>query len=518
MNKFSNKEIVDAVVIGTGSGGAPVLARLAKAGLSVVALEAGKKWNPQTDFATDEKAEDKIYWNYERLSAGANPLPFGKNNSGMGVGGSTIHYTGFTPRPHPDEFTIRTDFGVGKDWPLSYWDLEPYFDELEVFLGISGHNPYPWGPSRKSRYPLEPLPLNGAAQLMKRGCDQLGIRTSPAANAILSGTYYRQHVGYRSACSNRGFCEAGCSTGAKGSMDVTFIPVAEHYGAEVRTECFVTELEKGATNKLTSVVYLKNGKKERQLCKNVFLCAGAVETPRLLLMNNAANSSGEVGKNFMANVGTQIWGEFEEMICPYKGIPASLISEDMHRPNDADFAGGYLLQSIGVMPLTYASQLTRATGVWGKELRRRMNAFNHVAGIDMHGTCLPYETNYLELSDELDEMGLPKPRIYFSANENEKRLGAHGERLMKQIWQKAGTQNMFSIQRFAHTIGTCCMGTNPQNSVVNANGKSYDIPNLYISDNSIFPGSLSANPALSIMALALRIADQFLIEQKKGHQ
>lgn len=513
MNKYSNKEIVDAVVIGTGAGGAPVLARLAKAGLHVVALEAGRKWHPQTEFATDEKAQDKIFWNYERLSAGANPLAFGKNNSGMGVGGSTIHYTGYTPRPHPDDFTIKTDFGIGKDWPLTYWDIEPYYDELEVFLGVSGPNPYPWGPPRKSKYPLEPLPLNGAAQLMQRGCRPFNIKTSPAANAILSGTYFREHVGYRAACTNRGFCQAGCSTGAKASMGVTFIPLAEHFGAEVRTECFVTELEKNRNNKITSVVYLKNGKKEKQLCKNVFLCAGAVETPRLLLMNGLSNSSGQVGKNFMANVGVQVWGEFEEMIEPYKGIPGSLISEDTHRPKDADFAGGYLLQPIGVMPLTYASQLTRATGIWGKELRTRMNAYNHVAGINMHGSCLPYETNFLELSEELDEMGLPKPRIYFSANENEKRLGAHGERLMKQIWEEAGAKNMFVFERYAHTIGTCCMGTDPDNSVVNAFGKSFGISNLYISDNSIFTGSTTVNPALTIMALALRIADNFLLEQ-----
>lgn len=515
MNKFSNKEVVDAVVIGTGAGGAPVLARLAKAGLKVVALEAGKKWNPQTDFATDERAQDKIYWNFERLSAGANPLAFGKNNSGKGVGGSTIHYTGYTPRPQPDDFTIKTDFGVGKDWPLSYWDLESYYDEIEQFLGISGPNPYPWGPSRKSKYPLAPLPLNGAAQLMKSGCDQHGIKTAPAANAILSGTYYRKYVGFRTACSNRGFCQAGCSTGAKASMDVTFIPMAEHFGAEIRTGCFVTEMQKNTNGEIASVIYIKDGKKEKQLCRNLFLCAGAIETPRLLLMNHLSNSSRQVGKNFMANVGMQVWGEFKETVRPYKGIPASLISEDTHRPKDANFAGGYLLQSIGVMPLTYAVQLTRATGVWGNELRRRMNAFNHVAGINMHGTCLPYETNFVELSEERDEMGLPKPRIYFSAKENEKKMGFHGERLMKQIWLAAGAENMFSFERYAHTIGTCCMGTNEEEAVVNSYGNSFDVPNLYISDNSIFAGSLSVNPALTIMALALRIADHFLRKQKK---
>ncbi len=136
MRSYSNNEMVDAVVIGTGAGGAPLLARLAKAGLKVVALEAGKFWNPKTDFATDEREQSKLFWNFERLSGGNDPIAFGKNNSGIGVGGSTLHYTAYTPRPQPHSFAIYSEFGVGNDWPLSYYDLEPYFDELEQFLGI----------------------------------------------------------------------------------------------------------------------------------------------------------------------------------------------------------------------------------------------------------------------------------------------------------------------------------------------------------------------------------------------
>ena len=512
MQEYSNDEIVDALIIGTGAGGAPIIARLAKAGLKVVALEAGKFWNPKEDFATDEREQNKIYWNYERLSAGKDALPFGRNNSGIGVGGSTLAYTAYTPRPHPDDFTIYKDFGVGNDWPIGYADLEPYFDELEQFLGVSGPNPYPWGPKRKNGYPLPPNPINGAAQLMERGCKELNIKTSTAANAILSKPYYQEDIGERNACINRGFCEAGCSTGAKSSTDVTFIPQAINFGAEIRTECFVTKLHNGINGEIISVTYLKNGVEETQLCKNIFLCGGAIETPRLLLINNLANSSGQVGKNFMANVGLQLWGEFEDLVHPYKGIPASLISEDLRRPKDADFASGYLLQSIGVMPITYASQFTRATGIWGNELRKKMTAYNHVAGINIHGECLPYEHNYMELSDETDELGLPKPRIFFSNGENETRMAAHGERYMNKIWKIAGAKNMFKVSRNAHIIGTCRMGNDSSDAVVNAQGKSFDIPNLYISDNSVFPSSLTVNPTLTIMAVALRTADMFLKE------
>ena len=366
---YSTIEIVDAVVIGTGAGGAPLLARLARAGLKVVALEAGKHWNPATDFATDEKAQEKLFWNDERLSAGHDPLPFGSNNSGTGVGGSTLHYTAYTPRAQPDDLQLRTDFGVGEDWPLKLTDIEPYYDEVEQFLGVSGPALYPWGPTRKRAYPLGPLPINGAGQLMERGCKEVGINTSPAANAALSAGYYQEGVGHRPACANRGFCQAGCTIGAKASMDVTYIPLAMHYGAEIRPECFVTQLVKNSSGNISEVVYIRNGQEERQRCRYVFLCAGTVETARLLLLNGLANSSGQVGRNVMAHTALQIWGEFPEDVRPYKGIPGALISEDTHRPKGVNFAGGYLLQSIGVMPVTYLSQMARGRGLWGHDLK-----------------------------------------------------------------------------------------------------------------------------------------------------
>lgn len=515
MNKFSNGEIVDAVIIGTGAGGAPLLSRLAKAGLKVVALEAGQKWIPEKDFATDEKAQDKLYWNYERLSAGKDPLSFGKNNSGIGLGGSTLHFTGYTPRPLPNNFKLKTISGQGKDWPLTYDDLENYYDEIENFLGISGPNPYPWGPERKNGYPLPPMPPNAAAQLMEMGCKKFGIKTAPGPNAIISQNYSQEIVGERQKCNNRGFCQAGCTTGAKASTDVTYIPLAIHYGAEIRTAAFATKFTFNEKGEINSVIYSKDGVEQQQFCKNAFLCGGAIETARFLLINNLANSSGLVGKNFMAHVGSQLWGEFKELTHPYKGVPATLISEDMNISGENDFAGGYILQSIGIMPLNYVSQLVRTTGVWGIDLKKRMQNFNHVAGINIHGECLPYKSNFMELSEEMDDLDLPKPRIHFSNGENEKKMIAHGSEIMKKVFEEAGAKNTFIVNRNAHIIGTCGMSENPNEGVVNKNGQSFDIPNLYISDNSIFPGSLSANPALTIMALSLRIADQFLQNRSK---
>ncbi len=515
MKRFSPDAEVDCLVIGTGAGGAPLLARLAAAGLKVVALEAGPWHNPATDFATDEHAQNFLFWTDERLSAGQDPVAFGKNNSGTGVGGSTLHYTAYTPRVQPDDLRLFTDTGQGVDWPLRYADLEPYYDELEQFLGISGPVEYPWGPARKRGYPLAPLPLNGAAQLMARACAGLGIRTSPAANAALSARYYQAGVGWRAACTNRGFCQAGCSTGAKASMDVTFIPLAVHHGAEIRPDSFATVIERDARGRVTGVAYTQHGEQQRQRCRHLFLCAGAVETPRLLLLNNLALSSGQVGRNFMAHTGVQVWGTFDEEVRPNKGIPGSLISEDTHRPKDADFVGGYLLQSIGVMPVTFAGEVVRQRGLWGPALREYMRDYNHIAGINILGDCLPHADNFMELSDERDARGLPKPRLHFTNQQNEVRMTAHADALMRQIWAAAGARDIWTFPRNAHVIGTARMGHHAADAVVNADGRAHDVPNLYISDNSTFPSALGVNPALTIMALSLRTADQFLVNERQ---
>jgi choline dehydrogenase-like flavoprotein len=515
MRTFRDEEELDAVVVGTGPGGAPLLARLARAGLSVVALEAGRWWDPIRDFASDERAQEFLFWPDERLSAGESPIAFGNNNSGVGVGGGSLHFTAYVPRPHPDDFRLRTDFGVGEDWPLAYDDLVPYFAEVERVLGVSGPSPYPWDPDR-TPYPLPPLPLNGPAQLMERGCRALGIRSAPGPNAAPSRPYEIEGLGRRPACTNRGFCQAGCSVGAKGSMDATYLRLAVRAGAEIRPESFATGFERRTDGRLSAVRYVHDGSARRQRCRAVFLCAGAIETPRLLLLNDLATGSGQVGRNFMAHVELQLWGHFPEEVRPYKGIPGGLISEDTRRPVDAGFAGGYIVQSIGILPVWYAGIVARGPGLWGEALRARMRGYNHAAGINVNGECLPSVRNYLELADERDGRGLPKPRIHFSAGANERRLAAHAERTMRAIWEAAGGRDLWTFERYAHTIGTCRMGSDPSRSVVDPDGRSHEVPNLYLSDNSTFPSSLTVNPTLTIAALSLRTADRFLDRLRRG--
>jgi choline dehydrogenase-like flavoprotein len=509
MKTFSTQDAVDVVVIGTGAGGSPVMAELAEAGLSVVALEAGRWWNPAKDFAADESQMSELYWLGERISAGKTPTAFGGNNSGTGVGGSMLHWGAFVPRADPRDLKLHTDSGLGVDFPLAYEDLLPFYEEVERFLGVSGPANYPWDPSR--RYPLPPIALNAPAIAMQRGYAAIGVETAEAPIAAVSQRYAQPGYKERQPCVGCGFCHQGCVfNGAKASMDVTYIPRALAAGAEIRAKSFVHTLERDTHGRIAAVVYRQDGADVRQRAKSVFLCAGAVETPRLLLHTGLANSSGQVGKNFMAHMSTQVWGTFDDEMRMNKGFPASLISEATMRPKDADFAGGYLTQSLGVVPVTFGRQVARGRGLWGQPLVDYLDRYNHFAGIGANGDCLPYDSNFLELSDERDEFGVAIPRIHFSYGENELRMSEHSEKLMTAAWQAAGAKDIWTFQRSAHTIGTCRMGDDPGANVVDAFGRSHDIPNLWISDNSTFPAALAANPALTIMALAIRSARRFL--------
>jgi len=511
MKRYGRDETVDAVVIGTGAGGAPVLARLASAGLRVVALEAGRNMTPEA-YPADESAAD-IYWMRERLSAGETPDAFGANNSGSGVGGSTLHWGAFCPRVEPRDLHMRSEFGVSEDWPFSYDELRPYYERVEAFVGVSGPQPYLWDPAR--RYPLPPVLRNASAQMMQRACDAVGIRATDAPAAVVSHTFAYPGADVRPACINCGYCHQGCRIGAKTSMDVTFLPLAVRAGAEIRPDCFVHGLEVDRTGRIVAVVYRRDGVDERQQCANVFLCAGAVETPRLLLHTGLANSSGQVGRNYMAHVATQVWGLFEEEMRPNKGYPSSLITEDFMRPTDADFAGGYLVQSLGIVPATLGQNLAR-NGMWGRKLVDYLQRYNYAGGMGVNGECLPSPNNYLELSDEVDETGFRKPKITFSTGPNERNMSRHAIALMTKLWEAVGASHVTTVARNAHTIGTCRMGKDARENVVDDAGHSFDVDNLWICDNSIFPSSLAANPALTIMALGLRTAERFLRNEPRA--
>ncbi|PPT53136.1 GMC family oxidoreductase [Xanthomonas arboricola] len=498
---------VDVVVVGSGAGGGPLAARLAQAGLSVVVLEAGAAFSPASHLP--DELTTGIYWMEERLSGGQTPTAFGANNSGSGLGGSTLHWGAFCPRPDKRDLSLSTHTGQrSMDWPIAHEELLSYIRRVEEFIGVSGPAHYPWDPERS--YAYAPPQRNASANAMERGCRTLGITATDAPAALVTRAHAQPHHGMRAACNNCGACHQGCSNGAKVSVDTTWLPLARAHGAQLRPGCRVIDIERDARGMVSAVVYQQGGRELRQRCASLFLCAGGVETPRLLLNLGLANSSGQVGRNFMAHVATQVWGEFDADMRMNRGYPSSLITEDMLRPANADFIGGYLVQSLGVQPITLANTLARGVGLWGRELVSTMARYNRLAGIGINGECLPQDANRLTLSDEHDAFGQRKARIDFSYGPNERAIDAHARASLHAIWEAAGAQRIFAAARSAHTLGTCRMGTDPEQAVVDPDGRAFDIANLYICDNSIFPSALAANPALTQMALGLRTAERFL--------
>jgi len=300
---FDLDDEVDVVVVGTGAGGAPLLRRLAGAGLRVVALEAGPNFE-FTDFSPDERASVGINWMSDRLSGGEAPTAFGPNNSGRGVGGSTLHWGAFTPRPDARDLRLRIETGEGRDWPLRPEELTPYLVQVESDIGVSGPTPYPWDPQRVY---LDPPPRrNAPADLMLRGCEVRGITATDSPAAIITRDRDQPGHGLRRASIDVGSIHQGDRFGYKATTAITYLPAAVAAGAEIRPDSMVTGMEQDHSGRVRAVTYLHDGVARTQRCAAVVLAGGGIETPRLLLHTGLANSSGMVGRNFLAHGAVQV--------------------------------------------------------------------------------------------------------------------------------------------------------------------------------------------------------------------
>jgi choline dehydrogenase-like flavoprotein len=516
MRRFDRDEEVDFVIVGVGSAGGVLLQRLARAGFRVVGLDAGPFWDTERDWVSDEAGSHQLYWNDLRVTGGANPLAFGANNSGRGVGGGSVHWAGFTPRFHPSDFSVRTDTGLGADWPISYWDLKPYYALLEKEMPVAGPAYYPWGDPHG--YPYGPHPTAGVSDLLVKGCTRLGIGVSIGGPVAINAGSHAD----RPHCIYRGFCIQGCKVGAKQSTLVSHVPDALRHGAEVRDNCMVSRVNLGTDGHVTGVTYFNAGGAEaEQRARVVILCGYAIETPRLLL-NSAcpgfehglANSSGVVGKYLMAQAGNVVLGRFAEPVRMYKGPPANALTEEFYETDPRrDFVRGFAIQTVGPLPIAFATQLIAAKGAWGWEMRRLMMDYNHWAALGLLGEILPWEDNRVELAEEKDRFGLPVAKVTFRLHENDQRLIACARRTTEEVMWAAGAEEVAQEARYAHLVGAARMGSDPRDSVVDGFGQSHDIANLFICDGSILPTQGSANPGLTIQALAARTADYLIHER-----
>jgi choline dehydrogenase-like flavoprotein len=507
MRRFADEDEVDLVVVGAGAGGGVLTQRLARAGWSVVCLDAGPFWDPDRDWVSDERGSHTLYWTEPRQIGGSDPVPLGSNNSGRGVGGSMVHFAGYAPRFHPSDFATYSRDGVGADWPIEYADLKPYYEQIEHELPVAGQD-WPWGDPHG--YPHHAHPTGGNGEVFLRGAAAAGIPARVGPVAIPNGRF-----GNRPHCIYRGFCLQGCKVNAKASPLITHVPDALAHGAEIRAHCHVSRiLVDDRTGRATGVTYLRDGLEHRQRARMVAVAGYSIETPRLLLLSaterfpdGLCNDFDQVGRYLMVQGAPQTAGRFDDEIRMYKAPPPEVSSEHFYETDPTKpYQRGWSIQNVSPLPITWSEHVT-AQGHWGEVLREYMRDYVHWATLGALCEFLPLPENRVTLADEKDRHGLPVAHFSYSQCENDQQLVQAAQESMETILRAAGATEVMTIDRYAHLVGGARMAARPEDGVVDANLRTFAVPNLWITDGSVLPTQGSANPALTIMSLAARAAD-----------
>lgn len=511
MAKFDFGDDSVVVIIGSGAGGGTLANELCQKGIKVVVLEAGAVQS-SASFINDEwKSFGQIAWLDPRTTSGT--WRVAKDFSGLPawicktVGGTTTHWAGASLRLQEHEFRVKTHYGeiAGAnlmDWPVTLKELEPYYARAEDKMGVTRTNGIPG------------LPGNNNFKVMYSGAKKLGYQEVHTGNMAINS----QPRDGRGRCLQLGFCFQGCKSGAKWSTLYTELPKAESTGnLDLRPESHVSKIEHDDKGKVTGVVYFdKAGKEQRQKARIVCVAGNSIETPRLLLLSASnmfkdglANSSGQVGRNYMRHMTGSVYAAFKNPVNMYRGTTmAGIIRDEAVHNTKRGFAGGYEMETLSLGVPFMAAFLD--PGAWGEDFAWWMDHYTNIAGMWLVGEDMPREGNRITLNSNVkDKWGLAAPNVHFDDHDNDIAMRNHAFAQGEKVYKAAGAIRTYRTPPYpsTHNLGTCRMGASAKDSVCNAYGQTHDIANLFISDGSQFTSGGAENPTLTIVTLAIRQAE-----------
>ncbi len=499
------------VIVGSGAGGGTLGNELAQKGIKTVILEAGSR-NEIADFVNDEwESFAQLAWTDMRTTSGSWRVARDFANLPAwivkSVGGSTVHWAGASLRFEEHEFKVKSTYGGLSganllDWPITRAELDPWYDKAESKMGVTRTNGIPG------------LPGNNNFKVMEAGARKLGYKEVHTGRMAINS----QPRDGRGSCQQIGFCFQGCKSGAKWSTLYTEIPKGEATGnLEVRPESHVLKIEHDASGKVTGVLYVDaEGKTQRQKARIVAVAGNSIESPRLLLNSAStlfpdglANSSGQVGRNYMRHMTGSVFGIFERPVHMYRGTTmAGIIRDEAPNNPKRGFMGGYEMETVSLGIPFMAAFLN--PGAWGRTFTSSMEAYPRMAGMWLIGEDMPQETNRITLDPTAkDKHGIPVASVHYDDHPNDIAMRNHAYQQGSAVYQAVGATVTLPTTPYpsTHNMGTNRMSENPRDGVINKFGQTHDIKNLFVSDGSQFTSGAACNPTLTIVSLAIRQAD-----------
>ncbi|MBL8587699.1 MAG: GMC family oxidoreductase [Methylobacteriaceae bacterium] len=517
--KFDQNDASVVVVVGSGAGGGTLATELALKGVKVVCLEAGGRHEIE-DFINDEWASfSQLAWTDMRTTSGSWRVARDFANLPAwivkAVGGSTTHWAGASLRFQDHEWKARTTYGelAGAsllDWPIDSAEMAPWYTKAEDRMGVT------------RTHGIAGLPGNNNYKVLEAGAKKLGYKEVSTGRMAINSAARDG----RGACQQIGFCFQGCKSGAKWSTLYAEIPKGEATNnLEVRPNSYVVRIEHDASGKVTGVVYFdKEGREQRQKARIVAVAGNSIESPRLLLNSASnmfpqglANSSGQVGRNYMRHMTGSVYGVFQKPVKMWRGTTmAGIVSDEARHDPKRGFVGGYELETLSIGLPFMAAFLD--PGGWGRSFTSAMDGYENMAGMWIVGEDMPRADNRVTLSNARDKHGYPVANVHFDDHPNDVAMRSHAYNVGAAIYEAVGATRTFPTTPYpsTHNLGTNRMSENARDGVVNRWGQTHDVKNLFVSDGSQFTTGAAENPTLTIVALALRQADYIVNQMSKN--